>query len=268
MIYREVSHLTYSTTKAFSHEMRILLSALALLMLLAHPGFAQRSTFSIELEAGPLWQSRNEVEIPNDGSATRFALDRLTGSGPWPGGRLYVGWNPWSRHGFRILLAPLSLTETGMSERSIRFAGREYESGRPVEATYTFNSYRLSYRYLLYPGEQTSVWIGFTAKIRDATIALEQGPVSSRKDDLGFVPLVHLAGSWEFSPRWQLGLDADALAGGPGRAVDAAIEVGYDLSPRWTVQTGYRTVEGGADVEEVYAFAWLHYPTVSLRWSN
>ena len=61
-------------------------------------------------------------------------------------------------------------------------------------------------------------------------------------------------------------LDADGLAGGPGRAVDAALEVGYDLPERWTVQAGYRTVEGGADVDEVYTFAWLHYAVLSLAW--
>ena len=108
--------------------------------------------------------------------------------------------------------------------------------------------------------------MGFTAKVRDAVIELEQGATTSRKTDLGFVPLLHLAGDWRVAPRWTASLDVDALAGGPGRAVDAALEVGYDLTDRWTVQTGYRTVEGGADVDAVYTFAWLHYAVVSLVW--
>jgi hypothetical protein len=61
-------------------------------------------------------------------------------------------------------------------------------------------------------------------------------------------------------------VDADGLAGGPGRAVDAALKLGYDGIERWSVQAGYRTVEGGADVDEVYTFAWLHYAVVSLAW--
>jgi hypothetical protein len=148
----------------------------------------------------------------------------------------------------------------------VRFAGATFAAGVPTEATYTFNSYRLSYRYLLRRGEKTWVWVGGTAKVRDAVIALEQDGSSSRKDDLGFVPLVHVAGEWRFAPAWRLALDADGLAGGPGRAVDAALEVAYDLAERWTVQAGYRTVEGGADVDEVYTFAWLHYAVVSLAW--
>ncbi|NIP82853.1 MAG: hypothetical protein GWM90_27970, partial [Gemmatimonadetes bacterium] len=67
----------------------------------------------IELEAGPAWQSYNDVEIPNDGSATRFSLYDLAGAGPWPAGRIYVTWNIDDRHGIRLLAAPFSLTETG-----------------------------------------------------------------------------------------------------------------------------------------------------------
>jgi hypothetical protein len=67
--------------------------------------------------------------------------------------------------------------------------------GIPLDATYTFNSYRLTYRYHLHEGPRSSAWVGFTAKIRDAEIALAQGATASRKDDLGFVPLLHVPGS-------------------------------------------------------------------------
>ena len=223
-------------------------------------------TLEVELEAGPAWQSYNDVEIPNDGSATRFSLFDLAGSGPWPAGRLYVTWNISDRHGLRLLLAPISLTEAGTPAGAIDFAGESFAAGQPADATYTFNSYRLSYRYRFHAGEATTAWVGFTAKIRDAVIRLEQGGTTGEKTDLGFVPLLHLAGEWRFAPRWRLSVDVDALAGGPGRAEDAALEVGYDLGEQWTVQAGYRTVEGGADVEEVYTFAWLHYAVASVVW--
>ena len=248
--------------------MRRLLPAAALALLLPASAAAQAPRLIVELEGGPAWQSYNDVEVPNDGSATRFALDELVGTGPWPAGRLYLTWNLAERHGLRALVAPFSLTETGTPAEPIRFAGADYAAGEPVEATYTFNSYRLTYRYRALGGERSTAWIGFTAKIRDATVALEQGPTSSRKDDVGFVPLLHLAGDWYFAPDWRLRFDADGLAGGPGRAIDATLKLGYDLGRHWTVSAGYRTLEGGADVDEVYAFAWLHYlvGSASYRW--
>ena len=218
----------------------------------------------VEIEAGPAWQSYNDVEIPNDGTATRFSLYDLAGAGPWAAGRLYVTWNITDRHGVRLLAAPFSLTETGTPDRVIAFAGATFDAGRPTRATYTFNSYRLSYRYRVHAAEATTAWVGFTAKLRDAVIRLEQDGTRSEKTDLGFVPLLHLAGEWRFAPRWTAALDADALAGGPGRAEDVALEIGYDVTDRWAVRAGYRMVEGGASVDEVYTFAWLHYATLSL----
>jgi hypothetical protein len=43
-------------------------------------------------------------------------------------------------------------------------------------------------------------------------------------------------------------------------------EAGYDLGAGWMLSGGYRTVEGGADVESVHNFAWLHYAVLSLAW--
>lgn len=220
----------------------------------------------VELEAGPAWQTRNDVQIPNDPSGTRFDLRDLVGSGPWPAGRVYVTWNLAERHGLRAMAAPLSLTETGTLDRPVDFAGRSYGSRAVTEGTYRFNSYRLTYRYRFHRGDAWTWWGGITAKIRDAKVELRQGETTSRKTDLGFVPLLHVAGTWRFAPRWRLSLDVDALAGGPGRAEDAALELGFDLDDRWTVSGGYRTVEGGADVDEVFTFAWLHYAVVSTTY--
>jgi hypothetical protein len=42
-----------------------------------------------------------------------------------------------------------------------------------------------------------------------------------------------------------------------------ALKLGYDINDRWSVTAGYRTVEGGADIEDVYNFAWFQYAVVS-----
>ena len=241
--------------------------AAAVLPFLAPAAAAAQPAPRLELqfEAGPVWQSYNDVEIPNDGSATRFSLYDVVGSGPWASARLYVTWNVNDRHGVRVLAAPLSITETGVLAAPVVFVGETYAPGM-AEATYTFNSYRLSYRYRFHSGARATAWVGFTAKLRDAVIRLEQDGTASEKTDLGFVPLLHLAGDWRVAPRVRLSLDVDALAGGPGRAEDLALKLGYDVSDRWTVQAGYRTVEGGADVDAVYTFAWLHYAVASVTW--
>jgi hypothetical protein len=245
---------------------RIAAALATLALLIPALATAQTPRFVVDVEGGPVWQSYNDAEIPNDGTATRFSIRDLLGSGPWPAGRLTATWNFGQRHGVRLLLAPLSVKGTGSPAGELRFAGETYRAGQPVEATYTFNSYRLAYRYRVLSGRTMDAWIGATAKIRDATIALEQNGTASRKDDLGFVPLLHLAAHRRLAPGWFALFEADALAGGPGRAVDAALKLGYDVGDRWSILAGYRTIEGGADVDAVYSFAWLHYAAVSVTW--
>ncbi len=222
--------------------------------------------FVIEIEGGPVWQSRNDLQIPNDASGTRFSLVDLAGTGPQPAGRLYLTWNISERHGLRALLAPLSFTEAGTPDEAIDFAGESYQAGTSLEGTYKFNSWRLGYRYLLNDAERLKLFIGFTAKIRDAKVELQQGGTSSRKTDVGFVPLLHLAADWRYTDSWRVLFDFDGLAGGPGRAFDVALKLGYDITDRWGIAAGYRTIEGGADVEPVYSFAWLHYAVASMTW--
>lgn len=226
--------------------------------------------FEVELEVGPVWQSRNKVEIPNDGTATRFSLKELAGTGPWPGGRIHFTWNIKGRHGMRLLVAPLSYTETGTFDQPVIFAGESYAAGVPTEGTYQFNSWRATYRYRFRDGKRWKWWIGFTAKVRDAKIELQQGATTSEDTDLGFVPLLYLRGDYHFSERWHFLCELDALGGGPGRAEDLSLRLGYDIGETWGLAFGYRTVEGGADVDEVYNFAWFHSAVVSAsyRWGG
>jgi hypothetical protein len=266
---------TPSRQGPFSGSPHTLLAGILLTATLVSPPWAsaQQPRFTVDVEAGAVWQSRNDVEIPNDGTATRFSIQELVGSGPWPAGRATLGWNPWPKHGFRVLLAPLTVQGTDTPAGDIRFQGVDFQAGIPATATYTFNSWRATYRYLALDGERTRGWVGFTAKIRDAVVALDQelpggARLQAEKTDLGFVPLLHLAGEWAPSPHWRVGLEADALAGGPGRAIDAALTLGRNLGQGVSLNAGYRTVEGGADIDAVYSFAWLHYAVLALRWET
>ena len=225
---------------------------------------AETPAVELELEAGAVWQSYNDVQIPNTSAGTRFSLSDVVGNGPWTAGRAYLTWNINERHGLRALYAPLSIKEPGVFAEPLSFAGEDFVAGSG-EAVYTFNSYRLSYRYRFRESPTTTWWLGFTAKIRDAQIAVIQGSQRAVKDDLGFVPLLHIAGERRLGDGWHLNFDADALAGGPGRAEDVSLKVAKDLSRRVRLSAGYRLVEGGADVEEVYTFAWLHFAVAGIR---
>jgi hypothetical protein len=129
----------------------------------------------VEVEAGPVWQGMNDVEIPNDGTATRIAVDHLIGRGPSFAYRAYVSYDFNEKHGLRLLFAPLTIEGDGTPSEGIRFDNESFEPDVLTHAKYTFNSYRLTYRYLFFNGDRFRWHVGFTAKIRDAEVALSQG---------------------------------------------------------------------------------------------
>ena len=209
---------------------------------------------TLDVEALGAWQLRNDVRSPNVAPSTRFALDALTGDGPFVAPRLQVTLPSGERSEWRLLAAPLSLTRAGVLGVPVRFEGATFAPGA-VRARYQFDSWRVTWRWHWIERPDLSVKLGFTAKLRDASIELRQGALAARKDDTGFVPLLHAALERPLSGRWALKADLDALAGGPGYAVDAGARLVRDLGGGWSASAGLRFLDGGADNDEVYAFA-------------
>jgi len=223
-------------------------------------------SFTAEVEGGMAWQTRNDVAIPGD-TGTRFALDELTGSGPFPVGRLEFSWWFAERHELRAVVAPLEFSGEGSLDAPVSFAGQSFAAGTKTDAKFRFDSYRLTYRYRVHESPQWEWRAGLTANVRDAEIELEQGATMGRKTDTGLVPLLNVAGSWHFATDWRLALDVDTAVAPQGRATDAALKSYWQIREGLELGMGYRTIEGGADNDEVYTFAWIHQLVLSLRYA-
>jgi hypothetical protein len=214
------------------------------------------------VEAGPVWQSKNDVQIPGD-SGTRFSLADFAGSGPYSFIRLELAYDINTSHSLRFLLAPFEYTETGTFNNDVFFVDQTFVAGQATEASYRFNSYRATYRYLFYHNENWRLRIGVTAKVRDAEITLKQAGRFASDSNTGFVPLLNFYGEYRPTDRWNFIIDFDGLASPQGRALDLGIVARYDLDRQWYLGGGYRMLEGGADNSEVYNFAWFNYLLLS-----
>ncbi len=213
----------------------------------------------ISVEGLSVWQQRNDVRIPPIGGSS-FSIADLIGSARTPAWRLELTADLTERQDLRFVYAPLTVDGQGTPAAPIAFAGGLFEPVR-TGAEYQFSSYRGTWRFRVFQGDTWTWRVGFTGFVRDARIALSQPGVAAENTDVGFVPLLHLAGDAALAPRWHLALELDATAAPQGRAFDFAASLNYRPLPRWTLSAGYRTIEGGADVDSVYAFAWLNAVT-------
>ena len=217
----------------------------------------------VDLEAGPLWQTRNDVRIPGD-TGTRFSMSDLIGEGAYGAVRVTADWDIDSRHAVRAVLAPIEFDGTGSLSQPVTFAGQNFAAGTPTKGTYKFSSYRLGYRYTFLHDEHWRLRVGGTLFVRDAKIQLEQGGTSASDSDVGVVPLVNFAAEYYPAKKWRIVSELDGLASSQGRAFDFTLKGLYDVTDNCSVGLGYRTIEGGADNDDVFNFAWLHSITVTV----
>jgi hypothetical protein len=214
--------------------------------------------FRFELEGGPVWQTKNDVRIPGD-TGTEYSFKDLTGGGPYATGRFTFDWNIRERHGLRLEVAPLRIDGTGTFNQPVTFAGTTFSPGISTEGKYKFDTYRVSYRYLFLNKKAWRMRVGATLLVRDAKIELEQAGVTASDSNVGVAPLLNFSTEWDFARRWMAIFDFEGLAGGPGRALDLALKLRYDLTDRWSIGGGYRMLEGGVDSDDVYNFSWFNY---------
>lgn len=219
-----------------------------------------------DLEAGAVFVSRNDVRIPGDGG-TKFSLVDDLSTSVAPAFRLRLSYRIANRHLVSLLYAPLQVNATGRIGRDIAFSGAIFPADSPLLAVYRFDSYRLTYRYSFVTASGWDVAAGLTGKIRDAEVSL-YGADIRRKTNTGFVPLVNLHVAWRPDDgAFGVVLDADALAAPQGRAEDVLLAATWRARDNIELRAGYRMVEGGSDVDEVYSFAWLHYAIAGARMS-
>lgn len=226
-----------------------------------------KAQFRLSLESGAAFTQYNDVRVPNgdQNQGTLFSLsDDFEDNQATVFFRAELAYLIEDRHMVELTAAPLIVEYEKATLNSIDFAGTTF-GGDGINGRYEFNTYRATYRYRILNRNKLKFGIGASLLVRDARIALSQGDVEADDTDLGFVPLV----SWELSytPEEKLSLlfKGDALVGPQGRAEDIFAGVTYNiLGKRLKLKAGYRLIEGGADVDQVYNFAFFHFADVGL----
>ena len=217
----------------------------------------------LDVEGGAAFLGRNDVRIPNEGGTEFSFVDDLDAD-PAPVLRLRLGWEITPRHQVSALFAPLTFYGSGTFDRPVTFTDVTFPAGTAVQGTYKFNSYRFTYRFTPVRASRIRFGFGLTVKIRDAKVALESDSTAAEDTDVGVVPLFNLDFAWRFANRTSLRVNADAAWSPQGRAEDVLLAVEHAATDAVALRLGYRLLEGGADVDQVYNFALVHYATFGV----
>jgi hypothetical protein len=242
---------------------KLLLSLTILVFIVLFNALSLSGQASFDLETGAVGTGYNNVRIPGN-QGTLFSLKDDLISKTEVFSRIRFNYTIKNRHTLSLLYAPLETVSNGSLPNDIFFEGVNFPANSDLTGTYKFNSYRLTYRYEIVIKPKLEFGLGFTAKIRDAKIALASSGLASEKTNVGFVPIINFRMLWKPYEKFGVLLEGDALAAPQGRAEDVLIAATFRLSNHLGLKAGYRILEGGADNDEVYNFALFNFASVGF----
>ena len=217
-----------------------------------------------QFETGIAVSGYNDVRSPGT-TGTLFSLSEELEADATAFFRLRLGWEINEKHTVTLLAAPLRFKSTGSLDRDLNYEGTIFPTGTALKGSYRFDSYRITWRRALRGSDRFSWGLGLTGKIRSAAISVGGGGMFAEKPDLGFVPLFNFAFAWKADDRFTVIFEGDAAAAPQGRAEDVLLGVRYTVNDRFEAYGGYRLLEGGADVDEVYTFTLVNYGSIGIR---
>lgn len=229
-----------------------------------------QAQITLTAESGLAFNGYNDVRYSNkEGSkGDLFSLtEDFSPEQPIPYIRAEIKWQFFDKNIIELTASPLSFNYVKLEKNTLNFGDNIFTQAG-TSARYEFNTYRASYRYQWIYGDKWQLSAGLSVLIRDARIAVEQGNTGEETTDLGVVPLISFDLNYAYSSKLDFLLKGDALVGPQGRAEDVLLGARYELlDDKLKARAGYRIIEGGADVSQVYNFSLIHFASLGLSYS-
>lgn len=168
-----------------------------------------------------------------------------------------------SQHRIAFLYQPLTLNTKSVAERNgtapVQISGVAFPAGTPLDLTYGFDFFRLSYLYDFLPELESELGAGLGVQLRNANIVFSSadGALRVAQNNIGLVLTIKLMAAHWFSKYFGLDFEADAfyassaIFNGAGRPFegwiwDAALQVKTRILPNVVAYFSIRSIGGGA----------------------
>ena len=173
--------------------------------------------------------------------------------------RYNLGMQIKDHHRVSFLYQPLEVTtETVFAEDRI-IDGVTFAAGTPMEVSYGFPFFRITYGYDFFEEDNIDLGIGAALQLRNASIVFKQldGEQMTVSQNLGPVPALHIFGRYDFDIGLFLSTDitglyaSSAIINGAnfefeGSILDASLRAGYTLKNNIDLYMNARFLGGSA----------------------
>jgi hypothetical protein len=224
----------------------------------------------IDLEYQRYDVSKNVVQKPNDSTGTRFSVNDFaesSGNTAWLAAYAQVGWF-FPKDEVRFVIAPFQQSGTAIPTTPILYDGAVFRAGVPLDVSYKFNTYRMTYDVPVFESLERDGWefrIGGTIAVRDAWVKLSQPDLGRNFTSWGAVPLLYFGMTKELASGWRMLGEFDAFpAPGGGGLFDGSLKLAYAVTKNFALTVGGRYEFGGASDSTFYNFLRLWTATAGM----
>ena len=200
--------------------------------------------FFLESEIGTVGIIYHTLRVGESGTASDFNF--VTQGGQeilYPFERYNAGMVIGGQHKISFLYQPLELLTEVVFKEDVVFDGVTFTAGTPMELSYGFPFYRITYGFDFFPEDDIDLGIGAALQLRNASIVFKSldGNSMAVSQNLGPVPAVYLFGRYSFDGGFYLLTDitglyaSSAIINGAnfafeGSILDASLRAGYTLN--------------------------------------
>ena len=180
--------------------------------------------------------------------------------------RYNLGMEIKDQHRISFLYQPLEVTTETVFDEDRVIDGVTFAAGTPMEVSYGFPFFRITYGYDFFSADNIDLGIGAALQLRNASIVFKQldGEQMTVSQNLGPVPAVHMFGRYNFNNGIFVLTDitglyaSSAIINGAnfefeGSILDASLRTGYTLKNNIDIFLNARFLGGSAAGTSGYA---------------
>ncbi|MBI9109141.1 MAG: hypothetical protein JEZ04_20520 [Spirochaetales bacterium] len=216
--------------------------------------------FFLESELGTLGIQYHTIRIGTSGTATDFDFVNQGGQEIlYRFERYNAGLVIADQHRISFLYQPLEIVTEVTFKDNVVIDGVTFATGTPMEVSYGFPFYRITYGYDFFKEENIDLGLGAALQLRNASIVFKSldGTQMTVSQNLGPVPAIHLFGRYSFDGGFYVLTDitglyaSSALINGAsfnfeGSILDASLRAGYTLKNNIDLFLNFRFLGGSA----------------------
>lgn len=223
--------------------------------------------FFLESELGVVRIPYHTISIGDPATASTFDFVKEGGQEIlYRFERYNLGMEINSKHRVSFLFQPLEIVTETVFKEERTIDGVAFAADTPMEVSYGFPFYRITYGYDFFTNEDIDLGIGGALQLRNASIVFKQldGLQMTVSQNLGLVPAVYLFGRYNFDSGLFIMTDitglyaSSAIINGAdfefeGSILDASIRTGYQLKNSIDLFLNLRFLGGSSAGTSKYA---------------